>query len=256
MPTNRRTPNSHPRRPYSYERTGRRGQGYTRDYVNEVITGVWTFPETGVQIGDSGHKLGLLASTNLYIQSDAIIYFIADSDGNASGIFSWYGGDTGISGTHMMDLHETDGLTVFVGNIYMEGGDIHARQYSVPGRFYASRANGSYASPSAVSSGNWIGDFQFRAYDGAGFDPVGIIRAIASQNHTASVKGTDLVFYAAADGDASASEFMRYDATLDRLLNKAGATTAAAVASIATLTTSTTAPTSSAYPYGAIWGIY
>lgn len=66
------------------------------------------------------------------------------------------------------------------------------------------------ASLGQVLGGDYVGTIQMRGYDNAGtLQTVGRVRAIATQNFTSSLLGTDLIFEATSSGSAAISEMMR-----------------------------------------------
>jgi len=78
------------------------------------------------------------------------------------------------------------------------------------------RRQGTYASPTAVQSGNVLGSIQWQGYGVSTFGTVGAaeIRAAATQAFTESVRGTRLDFYTTASGSAtSAISFSIVDST-------------------------------------------
>ena len=78
------------------------------------------------------------------------------------------------------------------------------------------RRQGTYASPTAVQSGNVLGSIQWQGYGVSTFGTVGAaeIRAAATQAFTESVRGTRLDFYTTASGSAtSAISFSIVDPT-------------------------------------------
>ena len=64
------------------------------------------------------------------------------------------------------------------------------------------RRQGTYASPTAVQSGNILGSIQWQGYGASTFGSVGAaeIRATTTQAFTESVRGTQLEFYTTANG--------------------------------------------------------
>jgi hypothetical protein len=78
------------------------------------------------------------------------------------------------------------------------------------------RRQGTYASPTAVQSGNILGSIQWQGYGVSTFGTVGAaeIRASTTQAFTESVRGTRLDFYTTASGSAtSALSFSIVDPT-------------------------------------------
>jgi hypothetical protein len=82
--------------------------------------------------------------------------------------------------------------------------------------FVFRRRQGTYASPTAVQSGNILGAIQWQGYGASTFGTVGAaeIRASTTQAFTESVRGTRLDFYTTASGSAtSALSFSIVDPT-------------------------------------------
>jgi len=78
------------------------------------------------------------------------------------------------------------------------------------------RRQGTYASPTAVQSGNILGSIQWQGFGASTFGTVGAaeIRASTTQAFTESVRGTRLDFYTTASGSAtSAVSFSIVDPT-------------------------------------------
>jgi hypothetical protein len=78
------------------------------------------------------------------------------------------------------------------------------------------RNNGTYASQTALASGNILGAIQWQGYGASTFGTVGAaeIRALATQAFTESARGTRLDFYTTASGSAtSALSFSIVDPT-------------------------------------------
>jgi len=71
--------------------------------------------------------------------------------------------------------------------------------------FVFRRRQGTYASPTAVQSGNILGAIQWQGYGASTFGTVGAaeIRAVATQTFTESVRGTRLDFYTTISGSAT-----------------------------------------------------
>lgn len=67
------------------------------------------------------------------------------------------------------------------------------------------RRQGTYASPTAVQSGNILGAIQWQGYGGSTFGTVAAaeIRGVARQNFTESARGTNIEFYATSNGATS-----------------------------------------------------
>ncbi|AFY00762.1 tail fiber domain-containing protein [Bdellovibrio bacteriovorus] len=72
------------------------------------------------------------------------------------------------------------------------------------------RTRGTLASNSAVTSGDTLGGFYFRAHDGTSTGTTNsAIEVSAGQNHTTSTRGTYMIFETTVNGAASRSERMR-----------------------------------------------
>jgi len=73
--------------------------------------------------------------------------------------------------------------------------------------FVFRRRQGTYASPTAVQSGNILGAIQWQGYGASTFGTVGAaeIRALATQAFTESARGTRLDFYTTASGSATSA---------------------------------------------------
>jgi hypothetical protein len=94
--------------------------------------------------------------------------------------------------------------------------------------FVFRRRQGTYASPTAVQSGNILGAVQWQGYGASTFGTVGAaeIRAVATQAFTESVRGTRLDFYTTASGSAtSALSFSIVDPTFATFSGSCVATT-------------------------------
>ena len=77
--------------------------------------------------------------------------------------------------------------------------------YGDPARLTARRADGTITAPSAVQSGQPIGNVQFRGYDGTAFSSNGnaAITARASENFTPTNQGTELYLVTTPNGTAN-----------------------------------------------------
>lgn len=98
------------------------------------------------------------------------------------------------------------------GNSY-NGTTVDIYSDTASGYSFFRRARGTYASPTATTSGSYLGSFGFRGYDGSAFFVQDGARfsALATENHSAGVQGTALAFYTASNGTLTAAERMRID---------------------------------------------
>jgi hypothetical protein len=119
------------------------------------------------------------------------------------------------AGEWTIEAQSTNELVLLSGSgvVRVDGSNVNVREGADTARVKLMRANNTLAAPTAVTSGNWMGDYQFYGYDGAGYDLVATIRARASEGFTASLHGTDLLFYATPDGHATQEIVAWYNAT-------------------------------------------
>jgi hypothetical protein len=80
-------------------------------------------------------------------------------------------------------------------------------------QFVFRKARGSQASPSAVLSGDAIGNTIYQGYDGSAFVSGGNIASIASENWSSTARGNSLIFTTVSNGTTGAPERMRIDST-------------------------------------------
>jgi len=76
------------------------------------------------------------------------------------------------------------------------------------GSLTISRARGTIASPTAVQSGNALGRMNFSGYDGSGNNAGGTIEGLATENWSATARGTSLKFFTTNVGTSTNSERM------------------------------------------------
>jgi len=76
-----------------------------------------------------------------------------------------------------------------------------------------SSANGTLASPTAITSGDTIGRVLFSSHNGSSFEQVAHISAIASETHSGSAEGTVMAFNSTINGATSSAERMRISET-------------------------------------------
>jgi hypothetical protein len=92
---------------------------------------------------------------------------------------------------------------------------IHVVQYSntasVAPQWTASRARGTLASPTAVQSGDKLGEFRFRGFDTLFTDTVAQIAAHASENFVTGSNGTYVTISTTPDGSETLTEAVRID---------------------------------------------
>jgi hypothetical protein len=85
--------------------------------------------------------------------------------------------------------------------------------YGDTSRISARRANGTQASPTAISSGQNLGAFTARGYNGSAFptNAQTTVQSLATENFTTSANGTALGFSTTTNGTTTLSERMRID---------------------------------------------
>ena len=76
-------------------------------------------------------------------------------------------------------------------------------------RINLARHRGTYASPTAIQSGDWIGSLGFRGYDGANYPVAGSIFVNSSENWSTTQQGAIMMFQTTANGESAPSERMR-----------------------------------------------
>ncbi len=79
--------------------------------------------------------------------------------------------------------------------------------YGDVARFLGRRANGTPSSPTAINSGDTLGNLIFRGYDSSGFQIYNDaqVQAVANQNFTSTAHGTSLNFQTTADNTLNAT---------------------------------------------------
>jgi len=91
-------------------------------------------------------------------------------------------------------------------------GTIKAENYGTPPFIVARRSNGTLGSPTAVLSGDILGNWGFTGYTGSGFSGNAVaFKAIAGENFTPSVHGAKLAFYTTPLGGSTLAEVMLID---------------------------------------------
>jgi hypothetical protein len=73
------------------------------------------------------------------------------------------------------------------------------------------KSRGTAGSPAAVQSGDNIGNFNVKGYDGSAYGNAGYIRVTAAENFTASARGSIMTFNSVSIGTTAATEKMRID---------------------------------------------
>lgn len=112
-------------------------------------------------------------------------------------------------------IEGSSGFTYVTGYLIMNSdasGGISNRAYSTTAntRILLTRGRGTQASPSAVQSGDILGDLTFRGYrDGSNIAETAKIYGKAAENFGASNYGTDIVFETAESATATLAEKMR-----------------------------------------------
>jgi hypothetical protein len=148
----------------------------------------------------------------------------AVTDGNiflqlagASGLFRMYSGSaTKGSGNQLLEVGENqsyfDNDSLFIRNRHATNNVLATLQNygaSVAPKVRLQRSLGTYTTPTAITSGLYMGEIQFGAY-GTSWDHDGaVIRAVANQTWTASAHGTYLDFLTTVDGAISPTRRMR-----------------------------------------------
>jgi hypothetical protein len=86
--------------------------------------------------------------------------------------------------------------------------------------FIAQFANGTLASPTAVTSGNFIGAYQFGGYAATGWDRGAQVQGIAADTWTDTSTPANIAFYTVPTGTKTLTERMRIDSSGNVLVGK------------------------------------
>lgn len=120
--------------------------------------------------------------------------------------------DSGFS-TDQLFIGKTDNDAGVGLNVQDDGagaGALFARHQDSTGgpAIYSYKGRGTGASPSAVQSGDSLGEFLFRGYDGSTYETTAEIEVEATENFGASNEGTHIEIKATANGDTSRTTYL------------------------------------------------
>jgi hypothetical protein len=124
----------------------------------------------------------------------------------------WTGGPTGPISYTGGSVSIGTPNTVYTLEVVNTSPPIGSTGYSFQGGVQARRADGTLASPMALSSGDWIGQFDFHGFNGSGFTArTAGMGGYAAENWTTTANGTYLIFETTAIGTTALLERMRID---------------------------------------------
>jgi len=213
-----------------------RGNGIQlEDCTNTTISGNF-LSENGIYLisGDSSSAVVLLNSDDCVVVGNTIsslnsvrgIVFLAGSDNNLTwGNINKLGTSVSVVDYGSNNVYQTfrNGLLGFatsnpstVMHVVRKSGDAYLRldaTAGIPG-LQTYRANGTYAAPTAIASGDFFSLWSMRGFD-TDYNTYAsaYIGAIATQNWTATANGNKLVFAVAANGATGGSVAMTLDQT-------------------------------------------
>jgi hypothetical protein len=106
---------------------------------------------------------------------------------------------------------------------------IEARSIGADSAFRSFQSAGSVGSPSAVTLGMGLGNYQLGGYDGTAWQRAAWMRGEATENWSATNRGTAIIFSTTPNGSTTIAERMRIDASGNTTINAiADATTTTA----------------------------